>query len=247
MIHLIIIWIVSHIEVHHSCTCVLASLIACFGLSCASSFFKRKYCNKDCNRQGAPNGTSFKLWEKPYEKNQNHINLEKEEKRMASLLRYQSWLTSWNLLLPRICLTEVKDYILNGHWRITDGVHAQEMDIYISVDDTDQAFYKWLLLLKSDVIIKSLKPDIVVKFLKSDMVAEFLMSDTWFNTKLSSSKHHSRSRTASCSIFHFIFRVVLMQRQLTLPKTAWKFLFSVHVFLGWILTKFMGWYTAMLH
>jgi len=68
MIHLIIIWIVSHIEVHHSCTCVLASLIACFGLSCASSFFKRKYCNKDCNRQGAPNGTSFKLWEKPYEK-----------------------------------------------------------------------------------------------------------------------------------------------------------------------------------
>jgi len=81
------------------------------------------------------------------------------------------------------------------------------MDIHISVGDSNQTFCKSLLFLKSDI---------VVELLMSNIVAELLMSDTWFAAKLSSSKRHSRSRTASCSIF----RVVLTQRQLTLPKTA---------------------------
>jgi len=32
-------------------------------------------------------------------------------------------------------------------------VHAQEMDIYISVGDIGQIFHKWLLLLKPDIIV----------------------------------------------------------------------------------------------
>ena len=72
-------------------------------------------------------------------------------------------------------------------------------------------------LLKSYTVFTFLKSEIVVQFLKSEIVVKFLKLNTWFDTKLSLSK---RSRTASSSIFHFIFRVVLMQRQLTLPKTV---------------------------
>ena len=102
----------------------------------------------------------------------------------------------------------------------SDGVHAQRNG-HISVGDTDQPFRKSILLLISDI------------------VAELLMSDAWFTIEFSPSKRYPRSHTAYCSIFHFqfIFRVVLKKRQLTLPKTAWKFLFSVHVFLGLILTN----------
>jgi len=54
--------------------------------------FQRKYCNKDCNWEGVPNGTLFKLWGDPYENNKIKIKFrpEKEEKRTASLLQYQS-------------------------------------------------------------------------------------------------------------------------------------------------------------
>jgi len=67
--------------------------------------------------------------------------------------------------------------------------------------------------------------DIVVELLKSDIVAELLMSDTWFATKALLSLHRSiiRDRILHRAVpfhFHFIFRVVVMQRQLTLPKTA---------------------------
>jgi len=78
--------------------------------------------------------------------------------------------------------------------------------------------YNVLKFLKSEIVVELFpKSAIVVQFLKSKIIVKFLKLNTWFDTKLSLSK---QSRTASSSIFHFIFRVVLMQRQLTLPKTV---------------------------
>jgi len=125
-------------------------------------------------------------------------------------------------------------------------VHAQEMDIHIYplvilVKYSARGYYSWsqilsLLFLKanvlaqlliSNIVVELLKPYIVLKFMKSEIVVElfpksaivvkFLKLNTWFDMKPSLSK---QSRTASSSIFHFIFRVVLMQHQLTLPKTV---------------------------
>jgi len=78
--------------------------------------------------------------------------------------------------------------------------------------------YIVLKLLKSEIVVELFpKSAIIVQFLKSEIVVKFLKLNTWFDTKLSLSK---QSRTASSNIFRFIFRVVLMQRQLTLPKTV---------------------------
>ena len=45
----------------------------------------------------------------------------------------------------------------NGHRRIIFQqvlmVHAEEMDIYISVGDIGQIFHKWLLFLKPDIMV----------------------------------------------------------------------------------------------
>jgi len=69
---------------------------------------KRKYCNKDCNWEGVPNGTPFKLWgslTRILGIKLNSFRLE-EKKRTARIL-----VTILNLvrhleqlLLPRICL-----------------------------------------------------------------------------------------------------------------------------------------------
>ena len=186
--------------------------------------FQRKYCNKDCNWEGVPNGTIFKLWGDPYENNKIKIKFRLRERRetYGILVTISILIDILETCCCReyVCLTEVDDYIWYIQWTLKKYWWCPcTRNGHISAGDIDQTFCKSLLFLKSDI---------VVELLKSNIVAKLLMSDTWFATKLSSSKRHSQSRTASCSLF----RVVLTQRQLTLPKTAWKLLFSVHVFLG---------------
>jgi len=68
-------------------------------------------------------------------------DLEREEDNMASLLRCQSWLTSWTFVAAELCLFDRQLMIVfntgNGHWRIIFQqilmVHAQEMDIRVYI------------------------------------------------------------------------------------------------------------------
>jgi len=70
--------------------------------------FFRKYCKKDCNREGEPNRTPFKLWEKSHGKIKSNFVLEKEEDYMASLSQHSALIDILkHLLLPSYaCLTD---------------------------------------------------------------------------------------------------------------------------------------------
>ena len=77
-----------------------ACLIACYVLYYFITFsLKRKYCNKDCNREGVANGTQFWIVGIPFEKLikiKIHSDSEKEEKLMASLLQHSTLLDILN-------------------------------------------------------------------------------------------------------------------------------------------------------
>ena len=185
----------------------------------------------------------------PYENLKLKLFRPGENRRLHSIL-VTTFNLDWHLetFAAELCLFDRQLMIVfdmgNGHWRII--VQQVLMDTYIYplvilVKYSASDYYSWsqilsLLFLKADVVaqllisnitVELLKSYIVLKFLKSEIVVElfpksavvvkFLKLNTWFDMKLSLSK---QSRTASSSIFHFTFRVVLMQRQLTLPKTV---------------------------
>ena len=79
-----------------------------------------------------------------------------------------------------------------------------------------------MLLLMSNIVVELLKSYIVLKFPKSKIVIKFSKSDNVADIRYLGRYEalfiEASSRTASSSIFHFIFRVVLMQRRLTLPS-----------------------------
>jgi len=97
--------------------------------------FQRKYCNKDCNWEGVPNGTLFKLWGDPYENNKikNKFRLRERRETYSILVTISILIDILETCCCReyVCLTEVDNHTTYGHWRIIDGVHAQEMAIYI--------------------------------------------------------------------------------------------------------------------
>jgi len=191
-----------------------------------------------------PSGTLFKLWEKSYGKLKS---FRPGERRRLHGILVTTFNLDWyreTFVAAELCLFDRQLMIVfdigNGHWRIIFQqvlmAHAREMDSYvyplvILIKYSASDYYSWnqilswpflkadvvAQLLMSNIVVELLKSYIVLKLLKSEIVVKFLKLNTWFDTKLSLSK---QSRTASSNIFRFIFRVVLMQRQLTLPKTV---------------------------
>ena len=141
------------------CDCVLA----CYALYYFITFSKKIHCNKDCNWEGEPNGTPFKLWEKSHGKLNQISTWRKKKDYTASLLQHSTLIDILkHLLLPSYaCLTDnwwscwilaidVEELYFNKYWwsMLKKWTHT-----YISVGDIGQIFRKWLLFLKPDIIV----------------------------------------------------------------------------------------------
>jgi len=119
---------------------------------CFSTFSKKIYCNKDCNWEGEPSGTPFKLWEKSYGK-LNQISSWREKKTTwHPCYNNQPWLTSWNICCCRVVLVwqtiddrvrywqwTLKNYISNGH------IHIYPLVILVKYSASD--YYSWSQIL----------------------------------------------------------------------------------------------------
>jgi len=128
---------------------------------CHHLFFKI-YCNKDCNREGEPNGTPFKLWEKSHGKIKSNFVLEK--RRLHGILG-TTFNLDWHLetlAAAELCLFDRQLMIVldigNGHWRIIFqmDIHINLLVILVKYSASD--YYSWnkilsLLFLKSNIII----------------------------------------------------------------------------------------------
>jgi len=108
-----------------------------------SSHFLKKYCNKDCNWEGEPNGTPF---------------FDLERRRLPDIL-----VATFNLDWYPETFAAAELYLFDRQLMIVLDVGIWTMDIeelyfkwtytYIYVGDIGHIFRKWLLFLKPDIII----------------------------------------------------------------------------------------------
>ena len=164
-----------------------ACLIACYVLYYFITFsLKRKYCNKDCNREGVPNGTQFWIVGIPFGKLikiKIHSDSEKEEKLMASLLQHSTLLDILNTCCCRDMFVwqTIDDRI--WYWQWTLKTYCWWSNI-------------WKLRIVADIrhCSWSSSSDTVVELLMFKHLAKLLMLDTWTATtaKPCSAKRCSR-------------------------------------------------------
>ena len=131
-------------------------------MSCFITFSLKIYCNKDCNWEGEPNGTPFKLWEKSHGKIKSNFVLEKEEDYMASLSQHSTLIDILkHLLLPRMLVWQtIDDRIGYWQWTLKNYISTGHTHIYplvILVKYSASDHYSWsqilsLLFLKADIV-----------------------------------------------------------------------------------------------